>query len=366
MFLSLRKYGIGTIYDVGDKPVDASKLELDPVDCCGVLKLDKFKKSPGVAMFVLAAIALLTDHPPELFSEITIQHGLHVSDKYARREKELSETRIIKGVVVDGIIVKENRGNIKCLSSYFEVVKERNGVFYARMIFNGKNLSTCTSTPDPVNLPEIPDFLQAASELHDEINKKVSRKLIPHCISSDLRHWFHEIPVSKKLSVYFGLAFSREKKCDENDGVYRWRTLPMGWATSPRIAQCLSWGLILSDWGKGVPFYLKHAADECRNSRNPPRWIYICDAKGERCGITTVWYDNVISLIWNNDIAFKFESHLRDAEKSTSCVWKEVKHWSPDELNEDTIKDDCGIFLGLQIAFSLERGPANVQTRRPR
>ena len=344
MFLNFKKYGLSSTYDsIHDPTISASTLPLDPIECAGCLNLNVFEK---YILFVCTAIVLLTEDPHVLFSGVKVLHGLHVSNKYNHRKKDLIEC---------GILAKENRGKLRCLSTYFEVPKERFGTLFARIIFNGRSLSEKTIPPEVVNLPEIPDFLDAMARLHQDYNRHRQRKVIPSVLSADLRHWFHEIPVSVELSSYFGIAFD-----DGHDETYRWRTLPMGWSHSPRIAQCLSWGLILQPWKdkNGKIFFppcLERARTELKDAKNPPAWIYLYNESGEETGIMTVWYDNVICAVWNNDQAGQLTKHLHNASRVTNCQWKEINIWSPGELMKDTIVDGAGVFLGIQLAFSMEK-----------
>jgi hypothetical protein len=145
MFLSFKKYGLSSPYDsIHDPKISAASLPLDPIECAGCLKLSTFEK--GI-LFVVTAIVLITEDPHKLFSGVKVLHGLHVRNKYNHRKRDLVEY---------GILANESRGRLRCLSTYFEVPKERFGTLFARIIFNGRSLSEKTIPPEVVNLPEIP------------------------------------------------------------------------------------------------------------------------------------------------------------------------------------------------------------------
>jgi hypothetical protein len=63
---------------------------------------------------------------------------------------------------------------------------------------------------------------------------------------------------------------------------------------------------------------------ELKDSKNPPALVSLHNETGERVGIITIWYDNVIGAIWNNDHAGQLTRHLENASTTPNIKWKEV------------------------------------------
>lgn len=86
---------------------------------------------------------------------------------------------------------------VKSFSTYFSVEKncagKEEGIsVHDRAIFNGKKLSVGCKIPPLVNLPDMCEVLQRIANL--------SRPDGVSIICGDLRHWFHQIPVSPVAS----------------------------------------------------------------------------------------------------------------------------------------------------------------------
>ena len=347
--MSFKKYGLGSIYDDN---VRIESLDLDKVEIAGCLSVPSLRRSSF--LFVSSTIAWLEiteEEARKKFTNLRMHYGLKINEVYAGREKLLFDSRLI---------IPEPIGNLHHLSGYFEVLKrgtigkgdDGRGAGYkpdtARSIFNGKRISECCVTPEPVNLPELPSVLRALSDLHDAINAGRKRALFPAIISADLRHWFHEIPISVALSRYFGIQFA-------NGSTYRWATLPMGFSHSCRFAQCLAWGIVLGEWKRGPRPYFAHVAAEMKESHHPPGWVEMRNNIGQVVGIVFIWIDNVVAVCYDDIIAKDFVTHLRDGAEATGCVWKEVVVTHAADMACNKATDNSACFLGVQLGCTLPK-----------
>eukprot|EP00760_Papus_ankaliazontas_P014420 PhM_4_TR16079/c8_g2_i1/m.94305 len=113
-------------------------------------------------------------------------------------------------------------------AKFFTVVKKvrLDGVPILRTILDCKAASTAFCDPLPVNLAPLPDILDAFR------NVEAMRAL-------DLRHWYHQIPVSQHLSSWFNVAFGALR--------VQWSVLPMGWKWACFVAQAISTYLVAGD-----------------------------------------------------------------------------------------------------------------------
>ena len=358
MFLKFKKYGLPSIYDGGGQTQDTDGLELDEVNGAGCLRLNVLRRS--TLIFCITAISLMTDLKvfSSLFSaEVVVNYGLQVNERYKRRADLLQRY---------GLTKESTSGEVKFLSTYFEVRKGgHNGApDTARAIFNGKRLSKLCSRPETVNLPEIREGLEAISALHLRYNKNRSRYVLPTVICADIRHWFHEIEVGPDISQFFGLRFGQR--------YFRWATLPMGWSHSPRVAQCLAWAALLTDFSKlptekgdevfPLPKCLEAASVAAEEMENPPAYIYLKE-DGREMGFAFLWYDNLTVVSYSNDASRDMKNHLLNLEKTLNLKWKEIKVTPPHKMNCCSIETGDSTFLGLQLGVFVEKSSGSKRKR---
>jgi hypothetical protein len=335
-----RRYGVGNMYS-SSMLGDCSQLPLDRVTVAGSINLGLIST---FLPFVENALAIITDQASflelllekDVVSELT---GPAVSSRYSNRWRELLEFGLI-----------ETSENPKFLSSYFEVPKlgETPHDDTARAIFNGRRLSARFRTPTPMGLGEIPEMLRTLQDIHLSLNTGHGRVLVPWVIAADLRHFFHEITLAAEIRPYFSLRFQ--------SGIFRWKTLPMGWSWSPRIAQCLAWGILFSTPPeRALPPCLRVAYAELHenSSENPPQHIFLHDTQGRRKGLLFIWIDNVTAISWCKQITNDLTEHLRILSKWVGCVWKEIRITQPCELLAPS--RDSGSFLGVQLGVEITR-----------
>jgi hypothetical protein len=315
MFLAFKRYGAAEAYaDETLTQIHPGDLPLDRVNVARRFKVNYAEHASRMFPWLLTALALISDidsfqalfQTP--FSEIKIDWAQRSSDRYFRHLDQLR---------ADGLIEEERSGTLKFLSKYFAISKKD---LTARAIFNGRKLSRLQKTPDPVNLPEVPDVLKTAAHLHDQLQRGTSRVLAPSVYVADIRHYFHEISVSPDIAKYFGVMCR---------GVpYSWRGLPMGWAHSPRIAQCLAWSLVLYQ----APQCLLAESQKAASSAHPPSFVFSRDPNGACTGIIFIWYDNLVILCYNNDHFRAIVKTINDNRKSYNLVWSSEYSYSPSEL----------------------------------
>ena len=126
------------------------------------------------------------------------------------------------------ILIQSSFKELSHIGKYFAVEKTED---VARAIWNGRSLGKKCKAPPPVFLPYLPDVLKKIGELSELFPEGIS------LYSQDWRHFFHSIPVSLRLSRFFGVSIGGE--------FFRWRTLPMGTTMSCHAAQSVALGLLL-------------------------------------------------------------------------------------------------------------------------
>lgn len=159
-----------------------------------------------------------------------------------------------------------------------------------RIITNAREANVKTTTSMPYNIFTLDALFQCVSNVA-HASKKTGEW---YCINADLRHWFHQIKLPKRLRKLF--------QFHTNKSIFTANTLPMGWYLSPPIAQAATWALILGGdvEGSGYDISFK-SVHKCAEM---PSWIPFRNSQG---GIF-VLQDNIF-IISNN--------------KSTVTIWSE-------------------------------------------
>ena len=309
----------------GDLPhmkVDASTMELDPILCAGIVKVlhlkERLKKCLEVH-FVLPGLVLITEPLPDNFFGVGFNMGKrHTAAKWAEHLRKLKRWAVLIDVKYDKLLH---------VAYYFAVPKKED---VARAIWNGKFLSSFSPASPPVNLPFLPDLIRRLIGM--------SQRPGTFCLLlADFRHFFHTIPVSEALSLYFGVA------CDMGDGeglkAFRWATLPMGWRHSPWVASSVGWGAILYHEDDDEELFLVPPG-----LKQLPTFIEI---KGG--GFITLYYDNLLVCSLDPNILERIENRLR-------------RNFSPP--SEEKGKGGFNIPLGYMTSYS-HKALRSIHGKRP-
>ena len=272
--LERARYGGAQVrWGYGGEPVefdpDASPLPLDPIDpeLVGKVHVSEIMAWAKRERYQILAetIAAITEERPDVFEGVTQKGKGPVINrkKYKEHLDALCAVRLPENA----------REKITFFSSYFAVQK---GERHSRSIFNGKRLSEACAPPPPVNLISSHELLGL---IHRTIPLGTGAV---YAISGDLRHWFHQIPASKRLQKLFGLR--------TEEMAYVWRCLPMGWSWSPAVAQALAWAFLSFHRPGESPIFDTSAF---QGMGTLPRWINLKNG----LGIATVYYDNFLIIV---------------------------------------------------------------------
>ena len=87
---------------------------------------------------------------------------------------------------------------------------------------------------EKVRLPTIPDLLR---RLEKEIQRSYNGKQKYGILLSDLRHFFHQIPLEEEVREFFTVKLKQV--------AFVWNVLPMGHTVSPVVAQTISYAILL-------------------------------------------------------------------------------------------------------------------------
>ena len=216
-----------------------------------------------------------------------------------------------RGAVATRIGSRDLR-KIKSYSGYFAVLKGDG--CNARAIFNGKAFSKSCSVPPTTQLPDFLRVIEALTTLVRDTGPF-------HSIVADVRHAFHQLPMSHEMSFHFCV-----KKPDD---VWRWLVLPMGWSWSPFLCQSVGFGILLSileDCGLDISDY--------KASRSPPSYV-ILKSKGKVFLVMTLWYDNIGIFTSDGSLVNKIAALLpKRFEKELHYYLKDSTFLGPSRLNK--------------------------------
>jgi hypothetical protein len=230
-----------------------------------------------------------------------------------------------------GILRPVERGEIRYLSGYFAVDKGPNA---SRAIFSGRGISELSPVPPPVNL-------LAHRKLVEVIKNHLEKHKRTHAILGDLRHWFHQIPVGTYVGRLFGLRL--------NDRTFRWRTLPMGWAWSPYMAQSLCWAALIH---RESPEEKKLFNDDAFVDPKGSLPFYVTTPSE---GIAMVYYDNYIILTPCENERKAIEARLRRNFEILGIRVKEQCVVSPEDFCTEGMD-----YLGIHFQGISDNNPRKV------
>lgn len=251
----------------GDGP-DELPPALDPVDkeLVGAARVDALWEFADLLSLTALSAILATIIKPDtvtIFENVktNVGRGPQVHERYSQHFVDLEASTLIE---------EEVRGYAIFLSGYFSVLK---GLNNSRAIFNGKRLSKQCTTPPPVHLP-------SAGELAEKIRDHCRTHGRCETILGDFRHWFHQIPMPRRLRRYFCLQLKKKRYC--------WRGLPMGWSHSPAIAQAAGWAFLMyRRTGEKALF-----DEDAFRSLHMPTFVPTASGKG----FVSLYYDNFIIM----------------------------------------------------------------------
>jgi len=256
-------------------------LGLDPIECAGHIRIEALRKAiQNTVQFSFLALAffVLLD-PKGIYEWLAVSHDelpmTHTSAKWWSHIQDLVHYHVLE------LIAEEY---VKSAGGYFAIPKSED---VARAIWNGRPLSRCSRPPPPVNFPDLREVLRRSAALTAKSHTKTG----PTIIVGDFRHFFHQIRCSPNLSQHF-CVITENQEARAREGKrpplshYRWRTLPMGWAWSPFIAQSVGLSVLLHhEKGERELFELPIGLS------NLPTYIHIVGG-----GLVCLYLDNIFAI----------------------------------------------------------------------
>lgn len=170
-----------------------------------------------------------------------------------------------------------------------------------------------------------------------------------YVINLDLRHWFFQMKLPKRYRPYLGIKVPGRMSATDFYYLFPY-ALPMGWLLAPFIAQCMTWGLVLSRPRtsydqKGASFksftrdadldqhgYMRSLSFTTR----PPTWIPLLGGGG-----IFVFLDNILIITPRLETAnFWFEKMVYDCEDFKAHL-KGCNMNDPVEKKFEDLKKEC-------------------------
>ena len=252
--------------------------------------------------------------------------------KYVEHLKLLQQYRVVEAI---------RECQALYVSPYFAIPKA-DGT--ARAILNAKRLSKLFEVPPVVNLCEPTVVIEKLAQ--------IAERGPIFTYTCDIRHWFHQLSTSEEVRRMFAVHCGGQYYC--------WRTLPMGFAYSPRICQCLAWAVILHAGENADPRNnadgLAAERDNWKHAIDPPRFLTMRDNQGTVTGHIFLTYDNV-GIFCNSMqqwryIAEKIASNMAwaniELKEHQTCTDREMNRASPMFKGTE--------YLGLQYAHHRHKG----------
>ena len=325
--------------ELSHKRIDASELELHEIKCSKALRLMALKRATKAAHlvktngFALPAMELITEALPKDFFPFSAKESMdrHTAPKWRSHLDKLERWTVIEEIAyADG----------KHYAYYFAVPK---GEDAARAIWNGRSLSRSCRAPPNVNLPYMPEIINRLLVMMVDGGSLC-------LLTSDFSHYFHLIPVSKELSLFFGVAVEDgvDDKGKPKMKAFRWTSLPMGWSFSPWVAQSIGWAAILyHEENEEVLFEVPEGLTQL------PTFVRI---KGG--GFICLYYDNVFACCMNPSIMEKVRNRLTrnfSAEKGFNVVTNYMTVHTAKSLRDPRTPAQ---FLGVDFSLTTKRDRA--------
>ena len=157
--------------------------------------------------------------------------------------------------------------------------------------------------------------IETVRQVIDNLSINKRKKQRPwYAINFDLRHWFHQLPLPKRLQGFFKIDMM-DRGDEQGDFFMFPQMVPMGWTLAPRIAQCATWSRIMAS-NKDNKFsqkgHLPEAVRESmKNSEDPPAWVPL-----ESGGGIFVLLDNILVVTPHEHVAnWWFDRIVANCEK---------------------------------------------------
>ena len=248
---------------------------------------------------------LRKDVPPAEAAEIK-------STSWRTRTRSSNLLHLVAAVAIALMVGCTMEGTL-AFGKYFHVPK---GDDQWRIIIDYRTSGRLCVVPPPINLPHIKTMLQEIAACGST-----------HAVTGDWSNFFYQLRLNPQLQLLFGLDCAGK--------FFRMLCLPMGWAWSPRLAQCVGWSVILhtepdqdtlgvfETWGK-----------------DPPEFVRLREVKdGPTVGLIFLWIDNV--MVIHRDPAKRdlWLDRLRDNAARFNL------HWKLDTLKATDTPHYLGIFF---------------------
>jgi len=219
-----------------------------------------------------------------------------------------------------GLMAETSEKETRALTKHFQIPK---GSDAWRVISDARIFNWMCDVPPGVNLPLIRNILIEVALLG-----------CTYAVVADWRFWFYQLPINPALQQHFVMNCANQ--------FIRMICLPMGWSWSPRIAQCIGWGVILhrafvdDAYEDPLGVYEEWGAD-------PPSVVKLRDSPGGSVvGLIFLWYDNVFIVCkdpalrdkWYDRLAKnckRFNAKVKTMERTDKPNFLGIHFWTTKE-----------------------------------
>ena len=291
----------------------------------GMLRVQTLKEHMSRQKITFAYNACMAVTDEEYINEKILRQDLSTEEMTAlcaRSWKTETKACFLASLVLlvgCGLLAWTTEPHIFSYSKYFQVPK---GTTFWRVIADSRIAGRLCVTPPPVNFPHFRTILTEIAMLGATC-----------AVVADFSFWFYQIPVTARLQRLFGFS------CDGRFAVMR--CLPMGWSHSPRIAQCIAWGIVLhrEEHAPCLGVYESWGAD-------PPEFVRLRDCEGGRTiGLIFLWLDNIMVVCKDAKLRNAWFERLQDNAGRF-----------PNDLNEDAARQQSMSRSGFNAKFkNIER-----------
>ena len=334
--------------------------KLDPIDVAGQLNRNKLTAAArclAIAPLIFAALIICDTTAFDKFCIAPGQSpfgiGGPTAHEWLTTAKLLAKWDVLEPLTHVAVL---------CFATIFTVAK---GAEKLRFIVDCRPLNAICNRPPPVCLPSIIEVLAKAR--HARV-----------VVLGDLRHFFHQIGLPVDTRRYFGVRVK-----GENNGApssyFRCKTLPMGFAWSPYLAQAVSLTMLLHTEPLEKEIFKRPPED----TEKLPTYIPVI-WKGREVGFACVVYDNYCVFLDVDDPALTAEIARRLVRNARllNISWKELHSFRPGGIRTDILnppmkrprepaptpacpdpeddKPKLPVFLGVEIDLSI---PPNGEIR---
>lgn len=162
-----------------------------------------------------------------------------------------------------------------------------------------------------------------------------------YALNFDLRHWFFQLPLPDTLKPLFTV------RCNENMWYYP-RSVPMGWSLAPRIAQAVTWSLLLARHAKHGKAPAVDPARYNGADAEMPAWLPL-QKKGQVIGGIFVIMDNVFIVCTDADVTKLWLERLKNMGAAYDAQWKGEAPTEPEKFTPDNTRTTT--FLGIDFGY---------------